>query len=177
LLLSQTKFFNLLVRLLQVIIDDHFIVNTLRLRIFHLNLCLIQPLLNLSLLVRSPTPQPPLQLLKARRHDEQIAGLEVGLVHLLDALHLDVEHAHLAHLLDLLDRGKRRAVQVRPEPRVLDEPALLPQRLERLPRHVVVVLAVLFARPRRPRRVRHRERERARVVREQSLQDCGFARP
>ena len=78
----------------------------------HLALGIGQALGDLVLGFRPPPAQPLLELLKARRRDEDELGVQVGLLDQLGALHVYVEEARLArgpHVLHALDG---RAVDV-----------------------------------------------------------------
>jgi len=72
--------------LLQVIVDDDSVVHARGLRVSDLVLGLLQTGQNRLLAVGSAAAQPLLQYLDRRRLQEEEASIEIGLLHLLDAL-------------------------------------------------------------------------------------------
>ena len=72
------------------------------------------------------------------------------------------------------DRCARRAVEIAEHFGVLEESAVRDQSLEHAAIDEVVVLAIDIARPRRPRRVRHRQHD-AGLALEQRVDETGFA--
>lgn len=91
--------------------------------------------------LRTPTFQPSPKLLQTWRFKEDVLGPQIRTLHLLHALHLDVQYAHTAPLRDSPDGLDAGAVVVAAEARVLYEGALGDEGFEGLGRDEVVVYA------------------------------------
>ena len=87
-LLRSTESLKLDPCLLQIVVDDDSVVHARGLRVSNLVLSLLQTSQNRLLAVRRTTAQTLLQDLDRRRLQEEEASVEVGLLHLLDALEI-----------------------------------------------------------------------------------------
>ena len=87
-LLRSTESLELDPGLLQIVVDDNGVVHTRGLRVSNLVLGLLQTGQNRLLAVRRTTAQTLLQDLDRRRLQEEEASVEVGLLHLLNALEI-----------------------------------------------------------------------------------------
>lgn len=143
--ISRAKRLKLLPSPLKLIIDNDLVEHALLACKLQLLLRLRQPLLNRILAIRLAAPQPLLQDLETRGLQTEIAGAELRLLDLLDALHLDVEDAGAVVGGDVLDALHAGAVAVAAELRVLDEGARADELAEALFGHEVVLAAVLLA--------------------------------
>lgn len=109
--------------------------------------------------------------------DENVVRFEVGLLHLLDALHLDVQDADLAVLEDGLDGRLAGTVQIPAERRVLDELTVLDGVDHRRLLDEMVMDAVLFADAWLPGGVAYAESELFGMVGHQAGQQGALAGP
>ena len=100
--------------------------------------------------LRSPAPEPPLQLVKGGRRDKDQRGLRITGLHLLCALDLDLQY-HIVPLGQMLQNGiQRRPVKIAHIFRVLQQ-ALLPDQLGKaFPGDKVIMYAVDLAGAGRP---------------------------
>lgn len=139
------------------------------------SLGLRQPLHYTLLTLRTASPQPRLELLLTRRCHEDVPRLDAALLHLLDALHLDIQHHHFPLGGLVTDGLFARAVAVPAELGVLDEAVLGDQVLELGVRHKVVVHGVLLARAGLARRVADGEGEGVRVALAEEVEECALS--
>mmetsp|Transcript_17495 Transcript_17495/g.52242 ORF Transcript_17495/g.52242 Transcript_17495/m.52242 type:complete len:212 (+) Transcript_17495:329-964(+) len=133
--------------------------------------------LHLLLRLGAATPETLLQgAERGRRHEHEARGLrERRPLHLLRALHVDVQNADAAVADDLLHGLEGRAVDVAVHLRVLYEVAVGDRVSDLILGGEVVVHAVLLARPGLPRRVGDGEAEAAREFAHQALDQGALA--
>ena len=116
---SEHELFKLLIRLLEIIIDNNHIMNARHVRVPELDLGLSQPLLDILLGLGAATPYSSLKHLEARRLDKNIARIDAGRrLHRLDALHLDIQHDHQPFCRPVSNGLFARAVVVAAEKRM-----------------------------------------------------------
>src|SRR5208283_2093031 len=106
-----------------------------------------------------PPPQPPLQLLARRRQDKDAGRLRKFLLHLLRALHVDVENQIVPPRKRLAQKAARGSVIVAKDLGVLQKLLLADHLLELLAGNEKILLATLFAAARRARRIADGELE------------------
>lgn len=134
------------ISLLKRVVHNNLIMRPRLLRVLQLMRRLIQPLTKRILRLSPPPAQPPLEFLDRWRRKEEEASVQIGLLHLLHAFHLDIQDRDLLALGDLLHGVDGCAVEVAAELRVLDEAVGGYEGLEGFLGCEVVFAAVFFAR-------------------------------
>ena len=150
-------------------------MNTSGLRVLELFYGLFESLLDAGFSLRSTATKTSLKGLGRWRRNEDVASRDVGLLNLLDALHLDVEEDNSALLGLLLDGHLAGAVAVAAKLGVLDEAVLANQVFKLLHGHIVVVHAFLLAGARGSGSVRDGQAKGVWVALEEEVVEGAFA--
>lgn len=109
------------IRLLNVVVDNDLLMRARQLGKSQLVLCLCQSLSQRFLGLGAAATKALLQLLQRRRGEEHEPRVQVGLLDLLHALHLDIQNTDALLLGDVLDGLHGGSVMVSAELGMLDE--------------------------------------------------------